>query len=235
MRRGPPDDDNGSRRIGRRRVGVADEALWHAVARTVEPLAGKPRVAAIEAPRASPPSAGPAGTSTEAKRPRSPSPVHRGPERPAGQVPAAAQRHIGRPLSPPAAPAPQVGGIERRKARRLASGSLDIERRLDLHGMRQSEAHYALVGFIRAAVADGVTAVLVITGKGGRRDVFRDAPFDDLDARDHGVLRRSVPHWLASPELRAYVVGFSTAGPRHGGSGALYVQLRRRQRVWNGE
>ena len=44
-----------------------------------------------------------------------------------------------------------------------------------------------------------------------------------------GVLRRLVPIWLASAELRAVVVGFDEAGRAHGGAGALYVRLRRVQ------
>ena len=44
-------------------------------------------------------------------------------------------------------------------------------------------------------------------------------------------LRRNVPRWLAEPELRAIVVGFTAAAVRHWGEGALYVQLRRRERT----
>ncbi|MBU2531869.1 MAG: Smr/MutS family protein, partial [Alphaproteobacteria bacterium] len=44
-----------------------------------------------------------------------------------------------------------------------------------------------------------------------------------------GVLRRSVPLWLGEPDLRSIVVGFTTAHIKHGGDGALYVQLRRRK------
>ena len=50
-------------------------------------------------------------------------------------------------------------------------------------------------------------------------------------ASERGVLRRNVPRWLAEPELAAIVVGFTTAAIRHGGEGALYVQLRRRERA----
>jgi DNA-nicking Smr family endonuclease len=41
------------------------------------------------------------------------------------------------------------------------------------------------------------------------------------------VLRRSVPHWLEAPELRAVVLNYSPAGIRHGGDGALYIRLRK--------
>jgi DNA-nicking Smr family endonuclease len=45
------------------------------------------------------------------------------------------------------------------------------------------------------------------------------------------VLRRSVPLWLDEPELRAIVVGYASAGVRHGGDGALYVRLRKARDV----
>ena len=41
------------------------------------------------------------------------------------------------------------------------------------------------------------------------------------------MLRRLAPHWLREPDLRAIVLGFEEAGRAHGGSGALYVRLRR--------
>ena len=44
---------------------------------------------------------------------------------------------------------------------------------------------------------------------------------------ERGVLRRLVPHWLREPDLRSVVLGFEEAGRAHGGSGALYVRLRR--------
>ena len=70
--------------------------------------------------------------------------------------------------------------------------------------------------------------MLVITGKGGeeqRRSARRLA-----GERQRGVLRRNVPHWLEEPELRPIVLSFTQAGVRHGGAGALYVQLRKGSR-----
>jgi DNA-nicking Smr family endonuclease len=66
--------------------------------------------------------------------------------------------------------------------------------------------------------------VLVITGKGAQSE--EPAMFAEC-VRPRGVLRRSVPRWLAEPDLRGLVVSFTEASPRHGGTGALYVRLRR--------
>jgi DNA-nicking Smr family endonuclease len=125
----------------------------------------------------------------------------------------------------PSKPAPTVLGaaLDRQTARRLERGTVAVEARLDLHGMRQREAHAALRRFLKAARAKGHRHVLVITGKGGPADDTR--PFYESDER--GVLRSAVPHWLAAPDLAPLIVSYAEAPRRLGGEGALYVRLRR--------
>ena len=97
---------------------------------------------------------------------------------------------------------------------------IEIDARVDLHGLRQDEAHRRLASFLIRAQAEGHKVVLVITGKGrpGSEEAF---------GSERGVLRRSVPHWLSSPAARDVVIGFEPADPVHGGAGALYVRIRR--------
>lgn len=138
------------------------------------------------------------------------------------------------PLAPaPKSHAPPAAAFDRRKMRHLASGKAEIDARLDLHGLRQSEARYRLIHFIRSAHDRGCRVVLVITGKGAREPVDRLA--GALGEPQRGILRRVVPQWLDEPDMRAFVIGFTTAGPRHGGEGALYVRLRRPDRGWEEE
>jgi DNA-nicking Smr family endonuclease len=99
---------------------------------------------------------------------------------------------------------------------KLVKGRLPIDARVDLHGMTQSEAHGLLLSFLHRAHAAGLRYVLVITGKG--------ASFGS-----DGALKRAVPAWLATPLFRALVSGHDDAARRHGGAGALYVRLRRRE------
>ncbi len=122
-----------------------------------------------------------------------------------------------RPSATPALPA--LAPFDRRLKQRVARGHLPIDARIDLHGLTQSEAHDALVRFLRLARGKGARMVLVITGKGSPQ-----AP--DADG-ERGVLRRWVPYWLRSPQLRDVVVGFDPAHRGHGGEGALYVRIRR--------
>lgn len=139
----------------------------------------------------------------------------------AGRGERAAGRHTpSRPQpSPPEPPEPPpLGGFDRREAKQLGTGRLGIEARIDLHGMRQREAHAALRAFLARAHGRGQRHVLVITGKGGARTPESGEP---------GVLRREVPRWLGEPAFRQWVVSYTRAAPRHGGEGALYVRLRK--------
>jgi DNA-nicking Smr family endonuclease len=140
-------------------------------------------------------------------------------ERPApAPPPAVAEAPASRP---PKQPPPPLAPIERRLRRELARGRGAIDAALDLHGLTQAEAHQALRGFLRHSHARGARLVIVVTGKGGPQDEPGRWP------HERGVLRRLAPHWLREPDLRAIVLGFEEAGRAHGGSGALYVRLRR--------
>jgi DNA-nicking Smr family endonuclease len=149
--------------------------------------------------------------------------------RPAAAPPAAAEAPPPPAVAPTKprrpTPPPPLAPLERRLKRDLARGRAVVDSVLDLHGMTQAEAHHALRGFLVQAQIQDFRLVIVITGKGARSDR------DDTDwFHETGVLRRLVPHWLREPDLRATVLGFEEAGPGHGGAGALYVRLRRRDR-----
>jgi DNA-nicking Smr family endonuclease len=196
--------DNTSRRI------TPDEAeLWSRTTLSVEKVKVKPRVAA------------------HAAEPAPPSPKSRTPE------PALAKRRPAAPKIAPAraqvasSPPAPVAELDRRAFRKVATGKIAIDATLDLHGLQQGDAHARLRAFLRNSQAQGLRMVLVITGKGGSAAETGD----DLEGRpgrpERGILRRKVPQWLGEPELGAIVVGYVAAGLRHGGSGALYVRLRK--------
>jgi len=98
----------------------------------------------------------------------------------------------------------------------VRKGKLPVEATLDLHGLRQADAHYALAGFVERCHRDGRRLVLVITGKGTMRE-------------DAGILRTQLPRWLNEPALRDKVLSLPPAQRRHGGEGAFYVFLKRRR------
>jgi DNA-nicking Smr family endonuclease len=113
----------------------------------------------------------------------------------------------------------RAAGLDKRSADRLRRGELPIDGRIDLHGLTQDEAHRALGAFLGRAQTEGDRCVLVITGKGVRRAGESEA----------GVLRQAVPRWLEEAPNRGRVLAFTAAQTRHGGSGALYVLLRRKR------
>lgn len=121
-----------------------------------------------------------------------------------------------------------IVGFDRKKARKVRSGRVQIEARIDLHGMRQSKAHAELRAFLHRCYARKLQWVLVITGKGSSRREDEDSEhFDMWSRRESGVLRRNVPRWLEEPDLRPLIISYTTAAPQHGGEGALYIHLRR--------
>ncbi len=106
--------------------------------------------------------------------------------------------------------------LDARTMERLRRGRLRPEARLDLHGMTQDEAHQAVTGFIAASRGAGRRCVIVITGRGRAK-------------LGGGVLREQAPRWLNLQPTRGNILGFAVAQPKDGGSGALYVLLRKKR------
>ncbi|MBZ6077028.1 Smr/MutS family protein [Microvirga puerhi] len=182
-----------TRRRRSRQLNDEERRLWAHVVRGIAPMKGKMLPELIE----------------EAEISSDPRPE------PASPASAAPSPLVHKPALPPLAP------VERKTLQALRRGTRVVDGIIDLHGMRQDEAHAALLRFLYRAQNSGYSLVLVITGKGG---AATGGLFDE-----RGVLRRMVPHWLRLPDVRSLVVGFEEASPQHGGSGALYIRLRRRR------
>lgn len=186
-----------------------EEQLWDLTARSIVPLKrGKPRVHDGHAEPA-------------ALLPR----TKKGVEAPAAKSKIPPPAVIAAPSKKSVLP---IAEFDRKAAKKIRAGRVEIEGRIDLHGMRQDEAHGALIAFLRRAQGKGQRWVLVITGKGRAGLDEEDRPFDMSSNRGRGVLKRNVPRWLEEPALRALVVSYTTASLAHGGDGALYVHLRKR-------
>jgi DNA-nicking Smr family endonuclease len=186
----------------KRNLSGEERSLWATVARTVAPL--RPEDAMAEPPPVEEAVAAP----VEASRPGGT------PKKAAGDGPKATSA---KPAPPPLHP------IERRTLTRVARGTIEIDGRIDLHGLTQMDAHDRLRGFLIDAQARGAKLVIVITGKG------KASGEDPFGMTERGVLRRRVPQWLAEPGLRNIVIGFEEAHRSHGGGGALYVRIRRKR------
>lgn len=106
----------------------------------------------------------------------------------------------------------QRPGIQHGVFRKLRLGQYQIEARLDLHRMTVEKARVEVFGFIRDCLRYGLRSVLILHGKGQRNP-------DNI-----ALLKSYLAKWL--PELDA-VMAFHSAQPHHGGTGAVYVMLRK--------
>lgn len=202
------------------RLTSEERELWEYAAQSISPIKGKKQRFHPAIPEEEPPEDAVPGRPKKAPPGKQQRIVKPGP------APTPSHAIIKRPPPLPT-PGPSPLELERRKARKLSSGRIEIEARIDLHGMRQAEAHSALLRFLHRAYGNGKRWVLVITGKGAPVKTAYDERFD-RDGDERGVLRRNVPRWLAEPDVAPIIIGFTTAAIRHGGEGALYVHLRRR-------
>lgn len=204
----------------RRHLTREDEALWAYTAASLQPLPIRKgrHVSGAENLDGVPPFE----TKTGKKAATSPAPAK--PQDPPLPVPPRAG------TGNASAATPALNTFDRKAARKLRQGRFEIEARIDLHGMRQQEAHAALRRFLHASFRRGLRWVLVITGKGGARH-RRDEEVYGFGTPEPGVLKRNVPQWLTDPDMRAIVVSYTTAAVSHGGEGALYIQLRNPERA----
>ncbi|MGQ9364862.1 Smr/MutS family protein [Azospirillum sp. ST 5-10] len=179
----------------KRTLSEEERRLWRLVMRDAQPLPGR---TLAEEMTSAPPAPAPPPEAAPAAAPTAPAPARRG-----------------KPALPPLRPGEHVD-MDRRSADRLRRGRMEIDGRIDLHGMTQAQAHGALAAFVHRCWHEGRRCVLVITGKGSF-------------SPEGGVLRRAVPRWLADPPLRPMILAVQPAQPMHGGEGALYVLIKRRR------
>ena len=98
-----------------------------------------------------------------------------------------------------------------KRFREFKQGAIHYQARLDLHGLRLDAARDALWTFITKQHINGTRCVLVIHGKGGQNG-------------EASVLKSHVNHWL---KQFPHVMAFHSARPHEGGTGAVYVFLKK--------
>jgi len=105
-------------------------------------------------------------------------------------------------------------GIQNGVYRQLRLGHYDIEARLDLHRFTVAEARTEIWSFFKEARRLGLRTLLITHGKG----------FGNKEKSGSGVLKGYVNRWLRDVED---VQAFHSAQPQHGGTGSVYVLLRK--------
>ena len=107
-------------------------------------------------------------------------------------------------------------GIDRQLLARIKRGELPAEVRIDLHGLDLEGARQSVDRGIEAAQQLGQRCVVLIHGRG-------------LHSGGNPVLKRAVLDWVTTPPLASRVMAFASAPTSDGGTGALYVYLRKRR------
>ncbi len=103
-------------------------------------------------------------------------------------------------------------GVQIRLLKRLRQGHIPWEAGLDLHGHTVDQARDELSAFIRDAARQQLRAVIVVHGKA------------HTQAGQPALLKSCVNDWLRQLDP---VLAFCSAQPKDGGTGAVYILLRR--------
>jgi DNA-nicking Smr family endonuclease len=108
-----------------------------------------------------------------------------------------------------------VKGFRRKMMRKLKRGEFSVQDYVDLHGLNRSDAEIRVREFLLNSHVRGLRCVLIVHGRG-------------LNSPDSfPVLKEELPIWLNRGPIRKIVLAFSTALPHDGGTGAVYVLLRK--------
>lgn len=105
-------------------------------------------------------------------------------------------------------------GIQNGVYKKLRMGRYEIEARLDLHRMTVKQAREEVNDFIRESMSLGLRTIIILHGKGQRK----------VEQERTAVLKGYVNQWLQDLDD---VQAFHSAQPIHGGTGAVYVMLRK--------
>lgn len=109
-----------------------------------------------------------------------------------------------------------VKGLGRKFMKKLKRGEFPVQDHIDLHGLTRQEAEREVRDFLIQSHKMGLRCVLIVHGRG-------------LNSPDSfPVLKEGLPLWLGRGSVRKIVLAFATARPYDGGTGAVYVLLRKR-------
>ncbi len=102
-------------------------------------------------------------------------------------------------------------GLQHNVLKKLRQGKQPIEHDLDLHGLTVIEARKALVEFLEECETAGIRYAIIVHGKGYR-------------SKDKPIIKPMVNRWLRATDR---VLAFHSAQPKDGGTGAVYVLLKK--------
>jgi len=112
-----------------------------------------------------------------------------------------------------------VRGFSKKLMQKLKKGRFPVQDYVDLHGLTKNEAKIRLSDFLFQSCGAGLRCVLVVHGRG-------------LNSENNiPVLKEQLPIWLSRGSIKKTVLAFSTSMPYDGGTGAVYILLRKREKI----
>ncbi|MBW1765877.1 MAG: Smr/MutS family protein [Deltaproteobacteria bacterium] len=109
-----------------------------------------------------------------------------------------------------------VKGLGPKLMNRLKKGHFPVQDYIDLHGLTRQDAKKEVSNFLLQSHKNGLRCVLIVHGRG-------------LNSPDSfPILKERMPIWLSRGSVKKIVLAFVTARPYDGGTGAIYVLLRKR-------
>jgi DNA-nicking Smr family endonuclease len=109
-----------------------------------------------------------------------------------------------------------TSGLDHQVVKKLKRGDYSYQAHLDLHGLNREQARAHVAEFVHTSHRDGKRCVLIVHGRG-------------LGSKDNiPVLKNKLAAWLTRGSIGRRVLAFTSAKPYDGGTGAIYVLLRRR-------
>ena len=105
--------------------------------------------------------------------------------------------------------------LDNKIKKQIKSNRLNLEAIIDLHGKTEVQAYESIKKFIKNCYFNNFKNIMIVTGKG---------------PNNKGKLKLKTPLWLKSDDLSKYVVGFETMPHNKGGEGALFVQLKNKNK-----
>ena len=105
--------------------------------------------------------------------------------------------------------------LDNKIKKQIKSNRLNLEAIIDLHGKTEVQAYESIKKFIKNCYFNNFKNIMIVTGKG---------------PNNKGKLKLKTPLWLKSEDLSKYVVGFETMPHNKGGEGALFVQLKNKNK-----
>ena len=100
-------------------------------------------------------------------------------------------------------------------------------KKIDLHGYTIEEANKAIEQFIQKCFDEGVTKIIVITGKGLRSKNVENPYL----SKDLSILKYSVPEFIEkNKSLTQFIIETTDAKIEDGGSGAFYIYLKNKNK-----